>query len=86
MSERHLMCERWPNDAHSLCRTYGDAALEFQRTVSELCVRIDQARVQMRDDGADEGMDAIARANAARAAECALRNLYRHRADGEADS
>ena len=44
MCERHLMCERWPNDAHPLCRTYSDAALEFHRTVSELCVRIDQAR------------------------------------------
>lgn len=68
MCERHLMCERWPNDEHPLCGMYSDAALEFHRIVSELCVRIDQARA------------------AARASECAVRNLYLHRADEEADA
>lgn len=38
-------------EAHPLCGTYEEAAMEFHRTVSELCVRIDQARAQMHDGG-----------------------------------
>lgn len=45
------MCERWPNGAHPLCGRYEEAAMEFHRTVSELCVRVDQARAQMHDGG-----------------------------------
>lgn len=51
MCERHLMCERWPNEVHPLCSTYEGAAMEFHRTVSELCARIDQARARMHDGG-----------------------------------
>lgn len=51
MCERHLMCERWPNEAHPMCEAYSAAAMEFHRTVFELCVRIDQAHTQMQDGG-----------------------------------